>query len=63
MKSCGKCDETNRPSSQDNCILQFAEDMYFVIVDLQAQKDTVEILARLNRCYPFAESEIERGEF
>jgi hypothetical protein len=43
--------------------LQFAEDMYFVIVDLQAQKDTVEILARLNRCYPFAESEIERGEF
>jgi len=41
--------------------LQTPEDMYFVIVDLQAQKDTMEILARLNRCYPFAENEIERG--
>jgi UTP-glucose-1-phosphate uridylyltransferase/mevalonate kinase len=40
---------------------QTPEDMYFVIVDLQAQKDTMEILARLNRCYPFAENEIERG--
>ena len=35
--------------------------MYFVIVDLQAKKDTMEILNRLNRCYPFAENEIERG--
>jgi UTP-glucose-1-phosphate uridylyltransferase/mevalonate kinase len=41
--------------------LQTPEDMYFVIVDLQAQKDTMEILARLNRCYPFAENETERG--
>jgi UTP-glucose-1-phosphate uridylyltransferase/mevalonate kinase len=36
-------------------------DLHFVIVDLHAQKDTKEILARLNRCYPFAENEIERG--
>lgn len=36
-------------------------DLHFVIVDLEAQKDTKEILARLNRCYPFAETEIERG--
>jgi UTP-glucose-1-phosphate uridylyltransferase/mevalonate kinase len=41
--------------------LQVPEDMHMVIVDLQAQKDTMEILARLNRSYPFAESEIERG--
>jgi len=37
------------------------EPMYFVVVDLQAQKDTMEILNRLNRCYPFAENEVEHG--
>jgi len=36
-------------------------ELYMVIVDLNAQKDTKEILARLNRCYPFAEDDIERG--
>lgn len=36
-------------------------DLYFVIVDLNAQKDTMRILSRLNRCYPVAENEIERG--
>jgi UTP-glucose-1-phosphate uridylyltransferase/mevalonate kinase len=41
--------------------LQVHEPMYFVIVDLQAKKDTMEILNRLNRCYPFAENDIERG--
>ncbi len=41
--------------------LQVQEGMYFVIVDLQARKDTLEILNRLNRCYPFAENEVERG--
>ena len=41
--------------------LQIHEPMYFVIVDLQAKKDTMEILNRLNRCYPFPENEIERG--
>ncbi len=41
--------------------LQVFEPMYFVIVDLMAKKDTMEILNRLNRCYPFAENEIERG--
>jgi UTP-glucose-1-phosphate uridylyltransferase len=41
--------------------LQVNQELYFVIVDLQAQKDTMEILNRLNRCYPFAENEIERG--
>jgi len=41
--------------------LQVHQPMYFVIVDLQARKDTMEILNRLNRCYPFAENEVERG--
>ncbi len=41
--------------------LQAQKDLHFVLVDLNAQKDTMEILARLNRAYPFAESEVERG--
>jgi UTP-glucose-1-phosphate uridylyltransferase/mevalonate kinase len=69
---CGRMDQGcafgNRPilmtydgDHLDVAELQVPEDMYFVIVDLQAQKDTMEILARLNRCYPFAENEIEQG--
>jgi UTP-glucose-1-phosphate uridylyltransferase/mevalonate kinase len=38
-----------------------ARELHFVIVDLKARKDTVEILKRLSRAYPFAESERERG--
>ncbi len=41
--------------------LRVPKDLYFVIVDLMADKDTMEILARLNRSFPFAEDEIERG--
>lgn len=41
--------------------LQVKEELYYVIIDLKAQKDTLEILNRLNRCYPIAENEIERG--
>lgn len=41
--------------------LRVKDNLYFVIVDLQAQKDTMEILARLNRAYPFADNEIEEG--
>jgi len=36
-------------------------EMFFVIVDLHAGKDTREILSSLNRAYPFAESEVHRG--
>ena len=36
-------------------------ELYFVLVDLQAQKNTLEILNRLNRCYPVAENELESG--
>lgn len=41
--------------------LRVAHDLHMVIVDLHAQKNTMEILARLNRAYPFADSEIEQG--
>jgi galactokinase len=36
-------------------------DLHYVIVDLGASKDTREILARLNRCYPFAENETQKN--
>jgi UTP-glucose-1-phosphate uridylyltransferase/mevalonate kinase len=69
---CGRMDQGcafgNRPilmtydgDHLDVTELQVPEDMYFVIVDLQARKDTMEILARLNRCFPFPENEVERG--
>lgn len=41
--------------------LRVKQDAHFVIVDLHAQKDTMEILARLNRAYPFADNEVEAG--
>ena len=37
------------------------QDLYFVIVDLGASKDTKEILNQLNHCYPFAENELQRN--
>jgi UTP-glucose-1-phosphate uridylyltransferase/mevalonate kinase len=69
---CGRMDQGcafgNRPvlmtfdaDRLETTELQVHEPMYFVIVDLQAKKDTMEILNRLNRCYPFAENEIEQG--
>ena len=45
----------------DTTELQVNHPLHFVIVDLQAKKDTMEILNRLNRCYPFAENDLERG--
>ncbi|MGE5358774.1 MAG: sugar phosphate nucleotidyltransferase, partial [Bacteroidales bacterium] len=36
-------------------------EMHFVIVDLHASKDTREILGRLNRCFPFAEDDVQRN--
>jgi UTP-glucose-1-phosphate uridylyltransferase/mevalonate kinase len=69
---CGRMDQGcafgNRPilmtydgDHLDVTELQVPEDMYLVIVDLQAKKDTMEILSRLNRCYPFAGNETEKG--
>jgi mevalonate kinase len=45
----------------DTLEMQVGNDLHLVIVDLHAQKDTTEILNRLNRWYPFAENDIERG--
>ena len=36
-------------------------DFHFIIADLKATKDTVKILADLNKAFPFAENDIERG--
>ncbi|NLF02736.1 MAG: GHMP kinase [Anaerolineales bacterium] len=69
---CGRMDQGcafgNRPvlmtydgDHLDVTELRVPENMYFVIVDLQSQKDTMEILACLNRSYPFAQNEQERG--
>ncbi|MGE5225222.1 MAG: sugar phosphate nucleotidyltransferase [Omnitrophica WOR_2 bacterium] len=69
---CGRMDQGcafgNRPvlmtfdgDRLDTTELQVSKNLHFVIVDLQAKKDTMEILNRLNRCYPVAENDIERG--
>ncbi len=69
---CGRMDQGcafgNRPvlmvfdgDRLDTTELQVKKDLHFVVVDLQARKDTLEILNRLNRCYPVAENEVEHG--
>jgi len=69
---CGRMDQGcafgNRPvlmtydgDRLDTQELRVNHDLHFVIVDLHAQKDTMEILNRLNRSYPMAENDIERG--
>ncbi|MBN2147635.1 MAG: GHMP kinase [Anaerolineales bacterium] len=69
---CGRMDQGcafgNRPvlmtfdgDRLDTTELQVNSELYFVIVDLQAKKDTMEILNRLNRSFPIAENETERG--
>ncbi len=69
---CGRMDQGcafgNRPvlmtfdgDRLDTREIQVKDNLYFVIVDLMSQKDTLEILNRLNRSYPFAENDLERG--
>jgi len=69
---CGRMDQGcafgNRPvlmvfdgDRLDTIELQVEEELHFVVVDLGGEKDTMEILNRLNRCYPFAENDLERG--
>ncbi|MCJ7701893.1 MAG: sugar phosphate nucleotidyltransferase [Anaerolineales bacterium] len=69
---CGRMDQGcaygNRPilmafdgDHLDVTELHVPKELYFVIVDLLAQKDTMEILAHLNRSYPFADNQVERG--
>ncbi len=40
--------------------LQVGKNLYFVVVDLAASKDTQKILADLNACYPVAQNQIHR---
>ena len=69
---CGRMDQGcafgNRPvlmvfdgDRLDTKELQVKKELHFVVVDLQAHKDTLEILNRLNRSYPVAENEVEHG--
>jgi UTP-glucose-1-phosphate uridylyltransferase/mevalonate kinase len=69
---CGRMDQGcafgNRPvlmtfdgDRLDTRELQVKAELHFVIVDLHARKDTMEILNRLNRSYPIADNEIEQG--
>jgi len=69
---CGRMDQGcafgNRPvlmifdgDRLDTLELQVEDELHFVVVDLGAEKDTMEILNRLNRCYPFAENDLEHG--
>jgi galactokinase len=68
---CGRMDQGcaygNRPilmtfdgERMDVEEVNVGRDLHFIIVDLQAAKDTKEILAKLNRSYPFAEDELQR---
>jgi UTP-glucose-1-phosphate uridylyltransferase/mevalonate kinase len=69
---CGRMDQGcaygNRPilmtfdgDAIDVTELNVPHNLYFVIVDLHAGKDTKEILSKLNSCYPFALNDIARG--
>ena len=41
--------------------LKTPNDLYWVVVDLRAVKDTKEILAKLNECYPFASTDLHNA--
>ncbi len=41
--------------------INVSKDLYFIIVDLGAVKDTRQILNQLNHCYPFAENDMQRN--
>ncbi len=69
---CGRLDQGcaygNRPVSLifdgdrlDVKELSAPSELCYIIVDLKAGKDTREILAKLNQCYPFAQDELQRN--
>ncbi|MBN2323413.1 MAG: GHMP kinase [Spirochaetes bacterium] len=41
--------------------IRVPKDIFLVIVDLNARKDTKRILARLNKCYPFADDPVQEN--
>jgi galactokinase len=72
LSRCGRLDQGcaygNRPiemvfdgDNLDVCELSVPSELHYIIVDLKAGKDTREILARLNHCYPFAEDRMQRN--
>ncbi|MBD2776211.1 GHMP kinase [Iningainema tapete] len=67
---CGRMDQAcaygNRPvaiifdgNDTDVIELEVPQNLFFVIVDLGADKNTQEILSKLNKCYPFATNEVQ----
>ena len=69
---CGRMDQAcaygNRPimmsfdGDTTNVIeLKVPKDLFFVIVDLGAEKNTQEILSHLNQCYPFATNQVQQN--
>jgi galactokinase len=69
---CGRMDQAcaygNRPimmifdgDSAEVIELNVPKDLFFVIVDLDASKNTQEILSQLNQCYPFATNEVQQN--
>ncbi|MEE3327013.1 MAG: sugar phosphate nucleotidyltransferase [Myxococcota bacterium] len=69
---CGRLDQGcafgNRPIQMrfdgdqiDVSEITLPKDLHLVIVDLNAHKDTKEILSRLNDCFPIAENEIQEN--
>lgn len=69
---CGRMDQAcaygNRPilmvfdgERTDVIELNVPKDLFFVMVELGAQKNTQEILSQLNQCYPFATNEVQEN--
>ncbi len=69
---CGRMDQAcaygNRPIAMifdgdrtEVIELKVAKDLFFVIADLGASKNTQEILSQLNQCYPFATNEVQEN--
>ncbi|HEY9615028.1 GHMP kinase, partial [Allocoleopsis sp.] len=69
---CGRMDQAcaygNRPivmvfdcDRTDVIELNVSKNLFFVIVDLGASKNTQEILSQLNQCYPFATNEVQQN--
>ena len=69
---CGRMDQAcaygNRPilmvfdgKSTEVIELKVPQELYFVIVDLGAAKNTKKILEQLNQCYPFPSNEVQQN--
>lgn len=41
--------------------IKIGKDLHYVFADLNAKKDTIKILGDLNKCFPFAQNQIDRN--